>query len=70
MIIRNWRNAVPYVGHNSAIIWQMLTNSEQENVEPPESACLMGLSNFTRHVLQGRMKSDYHDNMCFGRHSK
>ena len=61
MIIRNWRDAVPYVGHNSAIIWPILTRSGQENAEPPEYACLEGLRNLTRHVLQGRMKSDYHE---------
>ena len=60
MVIRNWRDAVPYVGHNSAIIWPILTHSGRENVEQSESSCLQGLSNFTRHVLQGRMKSDYH----------
>ena len=61
MIIRNWRDAVPYVGHNSKIIWPILTRSDRENVEPPEVACLRGLSNLTRHVLQGRQQSDYHE---------
>jgi len=61
MVIRNWRDAVPYVGHDSKIIWQIFTRSGRENVETPESACLLSLSNFTRHVIQGRMKSDYHE---------
>lgn len=61
MVIRNWRDAIPYVGHHSKIIWRILTRSGRENVEPPESACLLGLSNLTRHVLQERMKSDYHE---------
>ena len=60
MIIRNWRDVVPYVGHNSKIIWPILTRAGKEDAEPPESSCLRGLSNFTRHVLQGRMKSDDH----------
>ena len=61
MIIRNWRDAVPYVGHNSKIIWSILTRYDRESVEPPEAACLRGLSNLTRHVLQGRQQSDYHE---------
>ena len=61
MIIRNWRDATPYVGHNSAIIWQVLTSADRKNAMPPESACLLAAHNFTRHTLQGRMKSDYHD---------
>ena len=61
MFIRNWREAIPYVGHNAKIIWPILTRAERENVEPPEAACLRGLSNLTRHVLQGGMKSDYHE---------
>ena len=61
MVIRNWRDAIPYVGHNSKIIWQILTRATSQNAEPPESACLLGLSNLTRHVLQGRMKSDDHE---------
>lgn len=61
MLLRNWRNVVPYVAHNSAIIWPMLAGSGQENADAPESACLLGLTGFTRHILQGRMTSDYHD---------
>ena len=60
MVIRNWRDAVPYVGHNAKIIWPVLTRHGREDVEPPECSCLLALSNFTRHVLQARMKSDYH----------
>jgi mannose-6-phosphate isomerase-like protein (cupin superfamily) len=61
MLIRNWRDVTPYVAHNSAIIWQILTHEGQTNAQPPESACLIGIHNFTRHTLQGRMRSDYHD---------
>jgi mannose-6-phosphate isomerase-like protein (cupin superfamily) len=61
MIIRNWRDSIPYVGHKSKIIWPVLTRAGNENAEPPEAACLLGLSNFTRHVIQGRITSDYHD---------
>ena len=55
MIIRNWRDSIPYVGHESKIIWPVLTRAGNENADPPEVACLLGLSNFTRHVVQGRI---------------
>ncbi len=61
MIIRNWRDSIPYVGHESKIIWPILTRAGSENADPPEVACLQGLSNFTRHVVQGRITTDYHD---------
>jgi mannose-6-phosphate isomerase-like protein (cupin superfamily) len=61
MIIRNWRDAIPYVGHESKIIWPIFTGSDREDAQPPESACLLGLSQLTRHVIQGRITSDYHD---------
>lgn len=61
MVIRNWRDSVPYVGHNAKIIWQILTRHARRDEEASEHACLLSLSNFTRHVLQGRMKSDYHE---------
>jgi mannose-6-phosphate isomerase-like protein (cupin superfamily) len=61
MIIRNWRDAIPYVGHNSKIIWPIFTRTGRENAEPPESACLQGLSQLTRHIIQGRVTSDYHE---------
>ncbi len=61
MIIRNWRDAIPYVGHESKIIWPIFTCLGREDANPPESACLLGLSQLTRHVIQGRITSDYHD---------
>ena len=61
MIIRNWRDSIPYVGHESKIIWPILTRAGNENADPPEVSCLQGLSNFTRHVVQGRITTDYHD---------
>ena len=61
MIIRNWRDSIPYVGHQSKIIWPILTRAGNENANPPEAACLLGLTNFTRHVVQGRITTDYHD---------
>ena len=61
MIIRNWRDCIPYVGHKTKIIWPISTRAENENADPPEAACLLGMLNFTRHVVQGRITTDYHD---------
>ena len=61
MVIRNWRDSIPYVGHESKIIWPILTRAGNANANPPEAGCLLGLSNFTRHIVQGRITTDYHD---------
>lgn len=60
MVIRNWRDQIPYIGHESKIIWPLLGRAEPEKSDAPEQACLLGLANFTRHVVQGRITTDYH----------
>jgi mannose-6-phosphate isomerase-like protein (cupin superfamily) len=60
MIIRNWRDQVPYIGHESKIIWPLLSRLNPEKEDAPEHACLIALGNFTRHVVQGRITTDYH----------
>ena len=62
MIIRNWRDANPRVGHDSKVMWRIFSEAGQEqNIGPPESACLLGLQGLSRHTIQAGMKSDYHD---------
>ena len=60
MVIRNWRDQIPYIGHESKIIWPLFTRVDPENSDKPEQACLLSLANFTRHVVQGRVTTDYH----------
>ena len=60
MVIRNWRDQVPYIGHETKIIWPLLGKADPENPEAPEQACLLAIANFTRHVVQGRITTDYH----------
>ncbi|MBM3264762.1 MAG: cupin domain-containing protein [candidate division Zixibacteria bacterium] len=60
VIVRNWREQRPYVGHISALIWSLFRSAGQENPEPPEMAQLRGMSSFVKHGLQGRRHSDYH----------
>ena len=59
MIIRNWRDQIPYIGHESKIIWPLLTRKGSTD-EAPESACLLSLGSLTRHVVQGRITTDCH----------
>ena len=58
-VIRNYRDADLYVGHESAIIWAILTRADGEGDSPPH-ACLQHMSGFARHSLQGHKNSDYH----------
>ena len=60
MVIRNWRDQIPYIGHQTKIIWPLFTRRDPEKVDAPEQACLLSLANFTRHVVQGRITTDYH----------
>ena len=57
MVIRNWRDQIPFVGHESKIIWPLLTRQGESD---EKQACLLSLANFTRHVVQGRITTDYH----------
>ena len=61
VIIRNWRDQIPYIGHESKIIWPLLTRKGSTD-EAPESACLLSLGSLTRHVVQGRITTDCHAN--------
>lgn len=58
MVIHNWRDTPPKVGHESAIIWDMLS---AESAEGAPYACLRSMLGIHRHMLQGRQSSDYHN---------
>ena len=61
MRIRNWRDQIPYIGHESKVIGPLLTRrGTQDEDEAPESAVLLSLGSLTRHVVQGRITTDYH----------
>ncbi len=59
-IIRNWRDAKPYVGHETAIIWPMFRGKGTEGLSP-EEAPLQGAVGFTLHRMQAGMSGDYHE---------
>ena len=50
-VIRNWNQATPYVGHESAIIWSIFAAAGSEGLAA-EEATLEGLLAFTRHMMQ------------------
>ena len=58
IVVRNWRDQIPYIGHISAIIWPFFRGSESDN--PPEMAQLQAMNSFVKHGLQGRQNSDHH----------
>ena len=60
MVIRNWRDQIPYVGHESKIIWPLFTRRDPDKDDAPEQACLLSLASLTRDVVQGRVTTDYH----------
>ena len=60
MIIRNWRDEIPAVGHRSAIMWRLLDKKGMGG-RSPKLAPLEGLRNITRHAMQGGQEGDYHD---------
>ena len=59
VVIRNWRDETPYVGHESAIIWPIF-RARGTAGRSPEQAPLRGLRGFTLHMLQGGKAGDYH----------
>jgi len=59
MKLRNWRDQLPYVGHETKLIWPLLTRASDAD-DAPDSACLLSLGSLTRHVVQGRFTTDCH----------
>lgn len=59
MVIRNWRNVTPYVGHETAVIWPIFRTKNASNLTP-EEAPLIAARGFTRHMMQGGQSGDYH----------
>lgn len=59
MIIRNWRDQTPHVGHESAVTWMYLTADYDESWHG-EPCCLQGIKAIARQAVQGRKNSDYH----------
>ncbi len=57
--IRNWRDAAPHVGHESAIIHYIFG---EKDIDPRYiEAPLEGGWTLTRHMMQGGKEGDYHE---------
>ena len=59
MIIRNWREQTPHVGHESAVTW-MYFSADYDESWHNEPCCLQGIEAIARQAVQGRKNSDYH----------
>lgn len=57
--VRNWRDVIPYVSHNSVVVWVLL-HQKGTKTEQPEYACLERLGAFCKQALQARQTSDLH----------
>ncbi len=56
-VMLNWRDVDCYVSHESAVIWAILTQQNEEHDDP--NACMRHISGFARHFLQGHKNSDH-----------
>ena len=59
MVIRNWRDEKPEVGHGFALIWSLFRARGIPGLSE-EQAPLEGMVAITLHRMQGRQSSDYH----------
>ena len=59
MVIRNWKDAMPYVGHETALIWPIFRQKGSEGLSE-EEAPMLSASGFTLHMMQGGKSGDYH----------
>ncbi len=60
IVVRNWRDQEPYVGHISALVWTLYQSHDKDETSPPDVNRLHGISSFVKHGLQGHQHSDHH----------
>ncbi len=60
MKIRNWRSIQPKVGHGDAIIYSIFRQRSDGESSTNEESQLIGIQNFTVHMIQSGKESDYH----------
>ena len=59
VIVRNWRQIVPVVSHETAVVYSILNYKGREG-KTPEEAPLQGFQALTLHMMQPGMSGDYH----------
>jgi len=57
-IVRNWRDADPYIGHDNAVVRAIFSPPKDGETAPHQ--CLQHMSGFARHDLQGGKDGDRH----------
>ena len=57
MVIRNWEEVTPYVGHETALIWPIFRGKGTKDLGERE-APLLGTVGFTLHRMQAGMEGD------------
>lgn len=58
VVVCNWRDKDPRIGHESALIWPVLLKRSGES--EGAHACLEKIGGLHHYAMQGRKKSDYH----------
>ena len=58
-VIRNWKDVVPYIGHDFAIIWPIFRSVGWPD-KTADEAPLRGMAGFTPHRMRGGPAGDYH----------
>ncbi len=66
MVVRNWRDVHPTVGHNGKLIWSLLNATETTATTATTAtgetgARLQGFQSLTLHRQQGGGEGDYHE---------
>lgn len=59
-ILRHWDQVVPYVGHESALIWPVFRGVDGKADGGWANNVMNGMTGWTIHRLQGRRDGDYH----------
>jgi quercetin dioxygenase-like cupin family protein len=59
MLKRNWRDQTPHVGHESAVVWMLMTADYDESWRG-EPSVLKAIEALAKQSIQGRKQSDYH----------
>ena len=59
-VLRHWDQVVPYVGHESALIWPIFRGVDGNADGGWANTVMNGMTGWTIHRVQGRRDGDYH----------
>ena len=49
MMIRNWRDQIPYIGHESKVIWPLFRRARPDDADAPDNACPVSYTHLRAH---------------------